>query len=145
MYSNSILNRNQTYNKVYENLPESRRVVLATIFEMVYASLDQVCEYLDKTKNELSGRFTELKYFGFIKEVSNNISSRSNNRVTVYCCTSEQERIMIVNDLYRDLIDEKKSLESDYHKGISRHTLKMVKKRISQIESRINLLSKFAK
>lgn len=140
----SVINRNETYKNIIEKLPNSRKVVYEVIYQLGYSSLDEVCFNLNKTKNELSGRITELKYFGLIKEVSDGISSRSNNKVTVYSCTTQEERISIVNKRYISLIEEQKKLESDFIEGISIFTLDLIKKRISSIKKKINQLSKFA-
>lgn len=140
----SLKHRNETYKEIFDKLPRSRREVYQSIYDLGHATLDTVCFNLNKTKNELSGRFTELKFFGLIREVSSSVSNRSNNKVTVYTCTTSTQRIEIVNKHYQELINKQKGLESDYQKGLSNHTLGVVKLEISKINKKIDQLSKFA-
>lgn len=140
----SIKNRNETYINILDKLSNARKAAYQVISELGFASLDEVCINTNKTKNELSGRITELKHFGLIKEVSSGVSSRSNNKCTIYSCTSLEERIMIVNRHYVKLIDEQKKLESDFHLNLSKYSLCVIKTRIISIKRKINELSKFA-
>ena len=139
----SIKNRNKTYQEIFEKLPEARKRVYETIFELGYASVQEVARILDKLPSEISGRFTELKFFGLIKEKTSSVSNRSNNKVTVYTCTTSNERIDIINKHYQELIDKQKELENDFQKCLSNYTLEVVKLQIHKIKKKIDQLSKF--
>jgi len=83
----SIQNRNNTFNSLIDNLPSKRKEVYKVIKRLVKCSLDDIINEIGVNKNEISGRITELKETCYIKECEESkISTRSNNKVTVYEC-----------------------------------------------------------
>ena len=140
----SIKHRNETYEKIKEKLSESRRVVYESIADLGQTDLDTICFNLNRTKNELSGRITELKFYGLIKEVGDNISSRSNNKVTLYTLTTPEEQIEIVNQTFVELREKSDSLVNDYNLGLSKFSINLIKNEIRKINAKIKQLEKFA-
>lgn len=140
----SIKHRNETYEKIKEKLSESRRVVYESIADLGQTDLDTICFNLNRTKNELSGRITELKFYGLIKEVGDNISSRSNNKVTLYTLTTPEEQIEIVNKTFVELREKSDSLVNDYNLGLSKFSINLIKREIRKINAKIKQLEKFA-
>lgn len=140
----SIKHRNETYENIMDKLPEARRMVYETIYDLGRAKLSDVCFNLNKTKNEVSGRITELKFFGLVKEIDVAISNRSNNKVTVYTCTTSTERIEIVNKRYQELINERDALINDFNLKMSPYSLVLITKEKNRINKKIVQLSKFA-
>lgn len=140
----SIKHRNETFEAIKEKLSESRRVVYQAIADLGQTDLDTICFNLNRTKNELSGRITELKFYGLIKEVGDNISSRSNNKVTLYILTTPEEQIEIVNKTFVELREKSDSLVNDYNLGLSKFSINLIKREIRKINAKIKQLEKFA-
>lgn len=140
----SIKHRNETFQEIKDRLPDSRKEVLECIKDLGAAKLDSICLNLNKRKFQLSGRITELKFLGFIKECGEDVSLYSNNKVTVYTCTTEEEQINIVNKRFIELRNKLDSLVNDFNLGLSRYSLDLIKKEKARIENKIDQLSKFA-
>ena len=139
----SLKNRNETYAEIFEKLPEARSLVLKTVYMLGEATQQKVADILEKPLNEISGRFTELCFYGFLKQTTSSISRRSNNKITVYAVTTTNERIDIINKHYQELVDKQKDLETDYHNGLSNYTIEVVRLQIFKIGKKIKELSKY--
>ncbi len=139
----SIENRNQTYFSILEKLSDGKREVYNIIKELVNASLDDVSELLGKHKNEFSGRVTELKNECLIVEIEKPAKSRrSNNTVTLYRLTTEEERIDLLNFKHLELIHYKRELNNDLlNLDLCELTKELVTKEIKKVSKSIKKLS----
>lgn len=140
----AIQNRNDAFHSNIEKLSQRRRNVYRIIRNYGQITASQIKDKMRLGINQVSGRITELKKMCLIIEVGSVKSEKSNVNHTLYRITSKNEQIDLVNKRYQDLINEQKELENDYHLGLSKHSLEIIKKRISGIKKEINQLSKFA-
>lgn len=58
------------YNQILPNLNEKQKIVLEAIKQLGRTNLYELERYLNRSKNTFSGRISELKKKGLIKQVS---------------------------------------------------------------------------
>ena len=141
----SIENRNKAFASIVEQLPLKRKQVYNVIKELGRCSLDDIAEHLWVTKNEISGRVTELKETGYIVE-SDDVkkSTRSNNAVTIYMpVLNNDDRLflLILNRVY--LNNKLESLSIDLtNKALSQITLDLIKIEKKKLSVKFNRVQK---
>lgn len=142
MNSTAIQNRNEAFHINTEKLSLRRKTVYKIIKTYGLVSAQQIKDKMRLGVNQVSGRITELKEMFLIKEEGSVLNRNTNVRNTLYAVTTKDEQVDLVNARYQELVDEKKSLENDYHLGVSEYGLEAIKNRIKKIDKKINVLSK---
>lgn len=67
MHENSLT----IYDHIYSTLPKARLIVLSALIEMGKGSIEDVALSLGRYPNQVSGRFSELRKAGLIKQEGN--------------------------------------------------------------------------
>jgi len=132
------------YHSILETLPKKRKQVYNTLLALGKASLERIASYMNKRPSDISGRITELKKCFLIKEVFTAESQRTGNTVTVYTCTTDEERVDLVNDRYIELIRERDLITNDLNlfKGISQASRRTLLDRLKKTSNEIKALRK---
>ncbi len=69
MHENSL----KTYSEILDELPKMRRRVLIQIRALGKATIEETALALGKYPNQVSGRFSELREAGHIKQAGNKV------------------------------------------------------------------------
>lgn len=140
----SLIHRNEAYTKIINKLPRKRKEVFTALTTLGKASLENIASFMNRRTSDISGRITELKKCFLIKEFCSAKAQRTNNPVTVYMLTNEDERVDLVNERFIELRTEKDRLTNDLNlfKGLSQATRRIVLDRLKKIDKEINDLSK---
>ena len=76
-------------NSVAPTLAGRQREVLKTIAYLGQSTIDFLCIQMDKTPNQISGRFTELKKMGYIADTGQRKTTRTGCKAKVWAVTIE--------------------------------------------------------
>lgn len=141
----SIENRNKTFFKIKYGLSKRRGEVYLAIKDIQCgkATIEEVCALLNKPKNEVSGRISELKSLYLIKEIGSE-KSKKNHTQTVYSIVHESEREGL---MIESLHETKRNYENiqfnltcvtGYANDLLIKELDKLKTKINQIEKLLN-------
>ncbi|MDV3585580.1 hypothetical protein ATE49_15425 [Elizabethkingia miricola] len=134
---------NQTYSQVREHLPEKRRLVYDAIKEMKSCTFYDVANYLRLEINQVSNRFNELLFAGYIKVIGsekNGIYERD-----LYTIIENKSEIIKTQEkLYQGYVDSKSELEQDFHRCQTNEGKNLLRKRINHLKTKINNLKEIA-
>ena len=142
----SIQNRNTSYRNIINKIPNKRKRIYEIILKHNGITAQEISNLYRLPINQITGRITELKDMCFIKESVLHINHQSGNYCTSYVAVKKTEEFMfLTNAKYSALVNMKKSLEFDYHYGLSEYTMKYIKKELKKIESKITRLDTLQK
>mgnify|MGYP003628628049 FL=1 len=142
----SIQNRNTSYKNIINKISDKRKQIFEIIVKHNGITAQEISRLYKLPINQITGRITELKDMCFIKESTVHLNHESGNYCTSYVAVKKMEEFLhLTNVKYSHLINMKKSLEFDYHYGLSEHTMKYIKKEIKKIESKITKLDSIQK
>lgn len=144
----AIQNRNESYFKIIDNLPQKRQLIYQIIKEIQPCTLSEIQEKYLIPPNEISGRITELKNAFLISETGSKKNRWTGHKNTIYSAVVDlNTRIDLINLEYSKLIESKDKLLNDYHQNISDLSKEMIERSINKIQSKIkgleNILNQF--
>lgn len=139
----SIVNRNEAFKAIVEQLSERRKFVFKMIQGNPGISSQDLSGMTFLPINEVVPRIRELKDMFLVVEEGSKVNKFTNKNNTIYrTVNSVEERIDLINAEFVRLRDSKSKLESDYHLGLTLFTKEIVKKEIDKIKSKITSLEK---
>lgn len=142
----SIENRNKTFFKIKYGLSKRRGEVYLAIQDIQCgkATIEEVCSFLNKPKNEVSGRISELKSLYLIREFGSNKSSKNHSQTIYSIVENEKERYDL---MIEDLHEQKRRLENlDYNlQKVTGFTNDLVVKERDKVKTKINQIEKLLK
>lgn len=143
MSNTAIKNRNDSYHNIYK-IGDKQYQVLEAIRLKEPATAQEIASFLNTSINQVTGRISELREdYVLIKESGSKLSETSNKMCTAYVYISnKEERLHLIRDKYRELINKRDQLVSDFHNKVSKYTKSILEKELIKINTKIEQISK---
>lgn len=141
--NSAIKNRDTAYHNIYK-IGDKQLQVLEAIRLNQPATAQEIAAFLNTSINQVTGRISELKEdYVLIKEHGSKQSETSKKMCTSYVIISNhEERVKMIENKYRDLVEKREQLVSDFHNKVSKYTKSILEKELIKLNTKLEQILK---